>query len=144
MVFHWVVRHVRWLARVSGFAHLFDAWLLGWSCVFHRQRISAMEALEAVAKQTPGLQLGVHRFGGTAFVVAGREVGHIHGNGLLDVRLGIARAAEYIAAGRAIPHHVFPSSGWVSFQIESAQDAAPALKILHEAINRIQIPDKNA
>ncbi len=134
MVFHWVVRHVRWLARVPGSTQLFDALLLAWSCVFHRQRVAAMEALEAAALQIKGIRLGVHRFGGTEFRLRGRELGHVHGNGLLDVHCSRERGRELIEAGRAKPHHIFPQSGWVSFQLESPRDVASGLEVLRSAI----------
>lgn len=134
ILFHWVVRRARWLARIPGMTRLFDALLLAWSCIFRKERVAAMEAIEAEAEKVMGLRLGVHHFGGTAFLLADREIGHVHGNGLLDVRFSVARARELIAAGQAGPHHVFPRSGWVSFQIESPCDTSHALGLLRDAL----------
>jgi hypothetical protein len=45
-VFHLVVRHVRWLARVPLLPLLFDGMLPGWTFVFRNHRIALMEMLE--------------------------------------------------------------------------------------------------
>lgn len=132
-MFLWVVRHGRWLARVPLLPQLFDALLLAWTAAFHRRRLRAMEALEDAALALPGVRPRVHRFGGTEFCQSGRELGHVHGHGLLDVRLPHAEAAALLAAGRVRPHHVLPRSGWVSFALESEADVPFALELLRRA-----------
>lgn len=61
---------------------------------------------------------------------AGLELGHFHGNGLLDVPVGNEVAASLLASGRVRPHRVFPRSKWVSFQIQSEADVPFALELL--------------
>ena len=139
-MFLWVVRRGRWLARVPLLPQLFDALLLAWTAAFHRERLRAMEILEAAALVLPGVSPRVHRFGGTEFRRAGRELGHVHGHGLLDVRLPRAEAAALLAAGRVRPHHVRPRSGWVSFPLESTADVPFALELLRRAAGAGPLP----
>lgn len=128
-LFHFVVHHLRWLIGVPFFPQIFDSLLLTWTCLTRRSRLAAMMSLEAALGRR--VRLAMHRFGGTEFRDAtGRELGHIHGHGLLDVRLGRARARELIAEGRVRPHHIFPNSGWVSFQLETPADVPFALILL--------------
>jgi hypothetical protein len=135
-MFYFVVRHLHWLSRVPGLPQLFDALLLTGTCLTHRSRLAAMEKLEAEALRLPGVRLKAHRFGGIEFVQnGGHELGHLHGHGLLDVPVGNQAAATLIAAGRVRPHHIFPRSKWVSFQIESIADVPFALELL--AMSRI-------
>ena len=130
-MFLFVVRHLRWLARVPLLPQFFDALLLGWTCLARRARLAAMEALEARVLALPGVRLRVHRLGGTEFVQNGRELGHLHGNGLLDARLAREAAEALVAAGTVRAHHLFPPrSGWISFQLETAADVPRALEIL--------------
>ncbi len=130
-MFLFVVRHLRWLARVPLMPQVFDALLLAWTCVAHRNRLAAMETLEAQAKGLPGLRLCVHRLGGIEFVQHGRELGHLHGNGLLDARIKGGGAETLVADGVVRAHHVFPPrSGWVSFQLETMADVPRAMEIL--------------
>jgi hypothetical protein len=131
-MFLFVVRHFRWLARVPGLPQFFDALLVAVTWLSRRPRLSAMEKLEAEALCRPGVRLKTHRFGGIEFVdETGRELGHLHGNGLLDVPVGNEAAASLLARGRVRPHHVFPRSKWVSFQIESEADVPFALELIN-------------
>jgi hypothetical protein len=52
-----------------------------------------------------------HRFGGTEFVIGRREIGHIHGDALVDIPFPKKVRDEIVAAGEAQPHHVLPESG---------------------------------
>jgi len=137
-MFYFVVRYLRWLARVPGLPHLFDAVLLAETSLFHRARLSAMERLETEALLLAGIRLKVHRFGGIEFVNhQGRELGHLHGHGLLDVALDRNAARSLISSGAVRPHHVFPDSRWVSFQIETEADTTFALELLGMANDRL-------
>ena len=125
-----VVKRWRGLARVPSFPQIFDSLLLAWTCLVRRDRLRAMEELEAVMIGQPGVSLGVHRFGGTEFIRENKELGHVHGHGLVDVRLSKAKAEVLIAAGKVRRHHYLPNSGWVSFQLESPKDVPFAVELL--------------
>ena len=75
-----------------------------------------------------------HRFGGFGFVRDGREFAHVHGNGLLDVKLTRERATQIVTAGRAEAHHVFGPSAWISFQLRTREDCEAALTLLNVAM----------
>jgi hypothetical protein len=129
-MFRFAVRRLRWLARVPGFPQCFDAILLTWTALRHRPRLAAMEALETAACTIPGVQLQVHRLGGTGFLSGHREIAHLHGNGLLDVLLSRGDRDEAVASGNAEPHHVFPASSWVSFWVRDVADLPKGLRLL--------------
>lgn len=74
-----------------------------------------------------------HRFGGTEFRIGKRELGHIHGNVLLDIPFPKRIRVELVAAGAAEPHHVLPNSGWVSFYIREQEDVDRAVKLLRRS-----------
>lgn len=135
-MFRFVVRRLRWLAHVPGAPQCFDTALLVWTALFNRSRLAAMEAIETAALQRSGSMLCVHRFGGVEFRLGNRELGHIHGNGLLDVCVGRKNRDALVALRRAEPHHVLPDSGWVSFWIQSPTDVAVALELLALAAER--------
>ncbi len=130
-MFYFVVRYLRWLARVPGLPHFFDSLLSAKTCLFNRSRLVAMETFETEALRLPGVRLKVHRFGGIEFVQDnGRELGHLHGHGLLDAAVGLKAASELLAAGQVRRHHIFPSSKWISFQIKSDADVPFAVALL--------------
>ncbi|MEO8204933.1 MAG: luciferase family protein [Chthoniobacterales bacterium] len=131
-MFYFVVHRLRFLARVPLFPQLFDSLLLMWTCMMCRQRIAAMEMLETEMLKMPGMRLRVHRFGGVEFsdTATKHELGHIHGNALLDVKLDREKSKELIGKGCVRPHHIFPKSAWVSFQLKSCADVPFAKELL--------------
>jgi hypothetical protein len=124
---------LKWLARIPGAPHFFDAMLLGATGLFSPKRLRAISTIESTVAGWPGMRVGSHRFGGIGFFYRGRETSHIHGNGLLDCFVGRAQRDRLIASGEALPHHVFPRSGWISFWIEKEQDMGTALRLIRIA-----------
>lgn len=74
-----------------------------------------------------------HRFGGTEYRLGRREIGHIHGDSLVDIPFPTKVRDEVVAAGLAEPHHVLPDSGWVSFYINDADDVEQAIALLRRS-----------
>src|SRR5437879_7886638 len=65
----------------------------------------------------PGVTEAPHRFGGVEFLLGKRELGHLHGDRLADLPFPVRVREELVRDGRALPHHVLPDSGWVSYPI---------------------------
>src|SRR5262245_33201974 len=66
---------------------------------------------------------------GVAWFVGRIEIGHIHGDSVVDIAFPPKVRDELIAAGRAQPHHMFPEVG-ITFTIESAEDVEKAIELL--------------
>jgi len=77
-----------------------------------------------------GLEARPHRFGGTEFRLGSREIGHIHGDSLVDIPFPTRIRDEIIAAGEALPHHILPESGWISFYLREEGDVDRAIALL--------------
>jgi hypothetical protein len=88
------------------------------------------EALTDELLSWPGVTSQHHRFGGIEFLFQGKEIGHLHGDHLVDLLLPKSQRDEWIAAGRAKPHHIFPESGWLSIYLKSEEDVVNAVEIL--------------
>ena len=97
----------------------------------------AAETIRAAVASWPGTRDTQHRFGGTEFLIGEREIGHLHGDRLLDVPFPRAVHDELIAAGRVRPHHVMPDSGWISFWLEAEGDVDEAIAILRRSYDLI-------
>jgi hypothetical protein len=136
VIFAFVVRKLRWLAKVPGAPQIFDAMLLGATGLFHPARLRAISEVEAQVRRWPGMEIGVHRLGGIGFFLQGKESSHVHGNGLLDCFVGRTSRNELVNDGRALPHHIFPRSGWISFWIRDEEDVRPALELIRIASER--------
>jgi len=74
-----------------------------------------------------------HRFGGVEYVIGKREIGHIHGDHLVDIPFPKKVRDEIVAAGRAGPHHILPETGWVSFYLREEDDVEKAIGLLRES-----------
>jgi len=84
----------------------------------------------------PGVTDAPHRFGGVAFHLGRRELGHLHGDHLADFPCPVRLRDELLRAGRAQPHHVMPDSACVSYRIDDAQDLPGALALFRLAYER--------
>ena len=71
-----------------------------------------------------------HRFGGVEYVIGKREIGHIHGDHLVDIPFPKKVRDEIVAAGRAQPHHILPETGWISFTLRQETDVEQAIALL--------------
>lgn len=74
-----------------------------------------------------------HRFGGVEYQLGKREIGHIHGDSLVDIPFPTKIRDEIVAAGQAEPHHILPDSGWVSIYLRRAEDVDRALALLRRS-----------
>jgi hypothetical protein len=92
---------------------------------------NAQDQIRAAVLAWPGVTAHPHRFGGTEYRLGSREIGHVHGDSLVDIPFPSRVRNEMVAAGRARPHHVLPESGWVSFYIREAADVEEAIALLN-------------
>jgi hypothetical protein len=80
------------------------------------------------------------RFGGPAFQLGRRQLGHLHDAGergaFADIPLPRALRDELIAAGRARPHSAMPDSGWLTVPVRTAADLTGAVEVFRLAYER--------
>ena len=77
-----------------------------------------------------------HRFGGMEFRIGKRELGHLHGDYLADLPFPVRIREELVRDGKAMPHHILPQSGWVSYPIRDAAAVPGALDLFRLAYDR--------
>jgi Family of unknown function (DUF5519) len=77
-----------------------------------------------------GVQALPHRFGGTEYRLGEkREIGHIHGDHMVDIPFPTTVRKELVQAGKAQLHHLLPDSGWISFYIRQPEDVMAAVEL---------------
>lgn len=84
----------------------------------------------------PGVTEHPHRFGGVEFRLGRIELGHLHGDYLADLPFPVRVREELVRDGRALPHHILPLSGWVSYPIRDAAAVPGALALFRLAYDR--------
>ena len=80
-----------------------------------------------------GVSTASHRFGGVEYRLGTRELGHIHGDHLLDIPFPKKVRDEIVKAGLAKPHHILPGTGWVSFYLQGETDVQKAIELLRRS-----------
>jgi hypothetical protein len=88
------------------------------------------EAIDREVDSWSGVEARPHRFGGREYRVGRREIGHVHGDHLVDVPLPRRERDRVVREGRAEPHHILPESGWVSLFLRRDEDVARAIELL--------------
>jgi hypothetical protein len=92
----------------------------------------AAKQIIAEVTQWPNVTTQPGRFGSIQFIVGKREVGHIHGDSVVDIPCRKEKCAEWLAAGRAVEHRFAPGFG-VSVFLRTESDLENALDLLQES-----------
>jgi hypothetical protein len=90
----------------------------------------AAEKIAFAMRELPGVSSRPHRFGGTEYRLARREIGHVHGDHLVDIPFTKKIREELVAEGKAERHHILPDSGWVSISLRQTADLERAIGLL--------------
>lgn len=93
----------------------------------------AQQRITGVLLSWEGVSSHPHRFGGVEYRLGRRELGHIHGDALVDIPFPRRVRDEVVAAGFARAHHILPDSGWVSLPIQNQADVSTAIKLLQRS-----------
>ena len=108
--------------------------------------MSVAGAQETIVKSVTaweGVTAQPHRFGGVEFLLGTREIGHIHGDHLVDIPFPKKVRDQVVLDGRAQAHHILPESGWVSFYLRQPEDVSRAIGLLSESY-QIAVRQKTA
>jgi len=80
-----------------------------------------------------GVSTAPHRFGGVEYRLGTRELGHIHGDHLVDIPFPKKVRDEIVSSGLAEPHHILPETGWVSFYLREDEDVQKGIALLRRS-----------
>lgn len=95
--------------------------------------VDACARIEREVSKWAGVEVHPHRFGGREFRVGRRELGHVHGDALIDIPFPTAIGRQLVVAGEAEAHHVLPASGWVSVRLRGEEDLERGIALLRRA-----------
>jgi hypothetical protein len=95
----------------------------------------AAQKIQAALLSWPHVEAHPHRFGGTEYRIGKRELGHIHGEHLVDIPFPTKVRDEVVSAGLAEPHHILPDSGWVSLYLREAADVDRAVELFRRSFD---------
>jgi CRISPR/Cas system endoribonuclease Cas6 (RAMP superfamily) len=137
-MFKFVVKYLGFLKQVPLLPHLFDSHLKLWLLLTNHEIMDCLDDLETEVLTWDGTSVSLHKFGGIQFNCKGKEIGHVHSNGLLDILFNRSTKQTLLRGGRISNHHVFKNTGWISFYIRKKADNEYAKKLLRMAYLKIQ------
>ena len=86
----------------------------------------------------PGVELDTGELGEVAFQVAGREIGHVHGDHAAHFSFPHAMWDELRAEGRIVPHPVFPDKrGPAAREIDTDADVRDIIELMRRNYDRV-------
>lgn len=102
--------------------------------VVHSERLNSQAAHDAIVQEVAswnGVSVDAHRFGGIEFRLGRRELGHLHAS-FADLPFSRQKRDALVSAGRALPHHIFPDSGWVTVPMRTKEEVENVIQLLRE------------
>ncbi|HLJ16091.1 MAG TPA: luciferase family protein [Bryobacteraceae bacterium] len=90
----------------------------------------AGQTIASTLRDWPGIDAQPHRYGGMEYRLGRREIGHVHGDHLVDIPFPKDVRDAVVSDGRAEPHHILPRSGWVSIYLKTSSDVDRAIELL--------------
>ena len=121
-VFSFVVKYFGFLKVIPLTPHVFDGLLRLWSLLTKAEVLEWMDEIEGEILTWEGVSVGMHKYGGLQFDYKKREIGHLHGNGLVDISFNRGQKQLLLKEGRISNHHVLNNTGWISFMLKSKSD----------------------
>ena len=126
-----LARYFAWVQRVFPLAPaIFDAMLMLWALTVTPRRFIVQERLWNQILDLAEVSETSHRYGGREAVFQGRELCHIHGNGVLDFILPKGVDVPAALNTHIHPHHVYPNSRWRTILVSKSIDCAAVMTLL--------------
>ena len=89
-----------------------------------------MIELNSWIKSLKNVKTKYHKLGGLEFIVNDKEICHIHGDGLVDVKLNKSLKNKFKRIEKIENHHVLPNSNMISYQIAKNDDLIQIKEII--------------
>ena len=127
-----LARYFAWVQHVFPWAPaIFDAILMLWALTVTPRRFIVQERLWNQILDLTGVSETSHRYGGREAVFQGRELCHIHGNGVLDFILPRGVDLPNALNRHLHPHHVYPNSRWRTIVVDRTLNTVAVISLLN-------------
>lgn len=132
-MFNVAVKYIGFLKHIPFVAQTFEGGLKLLTLCTNPKLLDVIDEIENEVGAWPGVTLSNHKYGGLQFNKNSHEMGHVHGNGMLDILLTRTLKEQLITEGKVNEHHTIKNSGWCSFKINGTIDKPQAVELLKEA-----------
>lgn len=139
-IFRFVIRRFGRLRGNRPLTQAFDAGLGLLTVLTAHSVHKAINQARREMKSWPDVTESAHKLGGHQLNWREEELGHIHSNGVADVRLTPSEKDFVLSRYLAVPHHVAPKSSWVSYFIERANQVDRVVALFRIPYQRFTVP----
>ena len=94
---------------------------------------TTVEPIVSTAGSWPGVERTLLPGGDAVLSVEGREFGHVHNSGVVDVPTTRLLRNQLLTDGIADRHHARPRSSWVTYRVRSPADVPGGVRLLRFA-----------
>lgn len=129
-LFNFVTHNLGFLKNIPFLPQLFEAFLLQMNALFNPGLGMILDSIEETVLSWENVHLSPHKLGGRQFNYGKKEIGHMHGNGLVDIHLDRRTKTGLISKGVVENHHILKKSGWVSIYVKNSEDAVKVISVL--------------
>jgi hypothetical protein len=105
-LFRWVVKYLYPLKHIPMLPYIFDGILKMHAYVFHQDLLDWLDDIDNEMVKLPEVFVSSHKYGGVQYNALGKEIGHIHGNGLIDIRFTKKLKSQISEEGKVEDHHI--------------------------------------
>ncbi|OJW12897.1 MAG: hypothetical protein BGO48_02405 [Mucilaginibacter sp. 44-25] len=104
--------------------------------------MEAIDEIEAELITWENVTTSLHKYGGLQFNYNGKELGHIHSNGLLDMPFSRSKKQQLMQQDKRVKdHHTFINSGWISVYMSSPADIVLAIALFKISYQKLRDRD---
>lgn len=125
-----VAKQFGFLKRITLLAIMIDEQVKWMTFLFKPAVFFNMLQLTNAVKSWENVSSSFHCFGGLQFNVNQGEIGHLHGNGLLDVRIPKSLREHVKKLTFVEEHHLLREGNWISIKINRKSDMDVILRLL--------------
>lgn len=132
-MFDFAIKYFSPLKHIPVLPQVFDTVVGIFTLIVNKNIHRYVEEIENDITSLKGVETAQHKYGGLQFNYMGKELGHIHSNGLLDIHFPREIRDELVNNKSVLPHHVFKNSGWISFYVKTADGMEYAKELLRKS-----------
>jgi len=128
----WIAKNLGFLKRIPLLGILLDDQIKLMLFILKPKVFRKMIRIVREVRTWKGVTTSNHIYGGIQFNYQGFELGHLHGNGLLDIRINRKMKEKALIQKDVFQHHILGDSLWLSYKIRNHSKEEVALELLRK------------
>ncbi len=116
-----IAEDYKWFKKIPLLPMLIDEQVKVFTMFFRPSVFKQMVLFNGWMKAQENISVKYHRYGGLEYRIKNREICHLHGDGLVDIKTNREVKSKFIHSKNAKDHHVLSTSGMLSFKLQGPE-----------------------